>query len=83
MENDFRDRLKIFNALPTEEQQRIINSRLEKKQAEFKIEEQTNAQIAEMTEFINFCSEKNIIPSKRQASKNRGEFIEWYNKQRQ
>ena len=83
MKENIKNLLATFNALPEEEQKRIARESIERgregKRQEFRVENQNNAQIAGMEEFQIFCSEKNITPSKRQASKLREEFIKWYN----
>ncbi|MDD5289836.1 MAG: hypothetical protein PHT40_01375 [Patescibacteria group bacterium] len=55
----------------------------ERKGEKIDVSKQTNDQVLAMEQFKTFCSEKGIIPSKTQAKKHRGEFIEWFNKGRQ
>lgn len=78
-EDFIKESIEIFNALPLEEKQRILSKQAENRALKkFVIEEQTNAEILGMDQFVEFCSENNIEPTKRQASKNRDKFIAWY-----
>ena len=68
-----------LNALSKDEKKEVLvrqaKERLHKKLV---IKELTNAQILELPQFNEFCSERKIEPSKRQAGKHKHEFVEWY-----
>jgi len=80
MDPNTRKSLDCLAALSDGEKGALLNELAEKRRKNFDIEKQTNAEIAAMEEFKTFCLERNIESSKRQAGKNRTEFIEWYKK---
>lgn len=79
MVENIKNLIKIFNALPEEEQKRLAREKRERAEQSFKIEKLNNHEISLMSEFADFCSERNLAPSKRQASKLREEYFKWYN----
>jgi len=82
MTENIKDLINRFNALPTEEQKRVAREKLERTEQNFKIEKLNNHEISLMREFADFCSEKNVTPSKRQAGKHREEYFKWYNERK-
>ncbi|MFH0892145.1 MAG: hypothetical protein V1867_05185 [Candidatus Falkowbacteria bacterium] len=79
MTENIKDLIKMFNALPAEEQKRLAKEKREITKQNFQIENLNNHEISLMNEFADFCAEKNVTPSKRQAGKLREEYFKWYN----
>lgn len=60
---------------------RQVEERLNRPQK--KIEELTNAEVADLKDFKDFCAQMGIVPTKRQAGKRREEFIRWLNESKE
>lgn len=78
--NEILNLAKTLNSLSESEKSRILNEQSKKRLYEKRdINSLTNAEILEIDEFKKFCVENNIEPTKRQAGKKRGDFINWLN----
>lgn len=65
--------------LPEEEIRAILAKQREErlKRGPVKISELDNEGISKLPEFVEYCNEKGIEPTKRQAGKRKSEFAEW------
>lgn len=61
---------KLEALLDKQEQERQIRPQA-------RVEELTNAEVAELSSFKDFCVQLNIVPTKRQAGKCKEEFMRW------
>lgn len=64
----------------SEEEKRSIAARQSEQRLEQskKIQDLSNTEIAELEDFKVFCEQNGSVPTKRQASKRKKEFIKWY-----
>ncbi len=84
--NKEKSALETLKKSSEDEKRMIMAKQAEKRRSDdtplaIKLKEFTHAQIVALESFKDFCAQKGIEPTKRQAGKLKEEFIQWLNKE--